>query len=91
MSALFYVVKEMWASITEDYLFTLAILTWVFVVAILRRSVPDATWDAPILLIGLLALLLFSVASAYRMSSVSTKHKKPTNNESAGNYRSARR
>jgi phosphate starvation-inducible membrane PsiE len=76
MSAVFYILKELWALIVEDYVFSLANLIWIVVTAILNSLIRDETWRAPVFLTGLLAILLFSVATANRATAVSTRRER---------------
>jgi hypothetical protein len=66
MNILLYILKELWALVAEDWFFTFVILAWIGAVACLKPSIPNETWDAPILFIGLLAILLFSVVFTFR-------------------------
>lgn len=76
MNVILYLLKELWALIAEDYLFSLAILIWIFITALLKSSIQNDVWRAPLFLTGLLAILLFSIATAYPPNPVSTKREK---------------
>jgi len=58
MNILLYILKELWALVAEDWFFTFVILAWIGAVACLKPSIPNETWDAPI--------LLFSVVFTFR-------------------------
>lgn len=66
MNASFYILRELWSAVIEDYFFTLTILSWIAAIAYLRPFIHNGTWNALVLFIGLLAILLFSVACAFR-------------------------
>jgi hypothetical protein len=76
MSVILYILKELWVLIADQYLFSLAILIWIFISASLNSSIQNEAWRGPVFLIGLVAILLFSVATAYHPTPVTTKRER---------------
>lgn len=60
-----------------DFVFTVAILGWIALLAAFHAAIPQMEWKAPTLLVGLLAILLFNVIPAFRPPKASTNHDQP--------------
>jgi hypothetical protein len=73
MSTVFFVLREIGRAFADDYGFTLTILAWIFVVGFINLAATDERWRAPIFLIGLLAILLLSIAFSHSPSAPSHK------------------
>jgi hypothetical protein len=73
MNALMFVLREIWGAFMDDYGFTLSVLAWIFLAGFINSSVADEAWRSTIFLIGLLAILLMSIALSHAHSALCPK------------------
>ena len=66
MSAIFHILIRLILNLLDGFLFTAAIVVWIGILALFHSVIREAAWQAPTFLVGLLAILLFSVIPAFR-------------------------
>ena len=73
MNVLIAILKELLGALIADCLFTFVIVLWIVAASLLNPAVRDSFWPGPIFLVGLVGILLFSVAPIFRPSALPSK------------------
>ena len=70
MSSLGAILKELWGLFVDDGSLALALIAWVAICAVgLPRLPVPALWDGPVLFLGCVVILVFTVVRAGRADS----------------------